>query len=157
MHDLHRQIALLYAKSPDDKLLGELLAGEPFDVIPFHDVPSLIDHCCFAEVSSETIPPTFAVLVYARKLSLRAAGLTDRLANELSQLAKRYKRVIVLSDVMDESTVCNYLAAGAHHVIPIGDSPRLMYARLNASLRDHSEKVQDEWSAEPEFAKSELC
>lgn len=133
-----RQIALLYAAGPDDHLLGELLSGEPFDVIPFLDSRSLFD---FHLNSHETIQDetVFAVLVYARKYSLRAAGLTNHLVHELKQLAARYKRVVVLSDEMDESTVCTYLDAGAHHVIPIGDSPRLMHARLNASLREYVE------------------
>jgi len=134
-----RQIALLYAASPDDQLVGELLSDEPVDVIPFHDVCSLFDSHFGAEETAGNEPTIFAVLVWARKFSLRAAGITDHLAGELSQLSTRYKRIIVLSDAMDETTVCKYLEAGAHHVIPIGDSPRLMHARLNASLREHAE------------------
>lgn len=47
------------------------------------------------------------------------------------------KRVIVLSDCMDEQTIVAMLNDGAHHCFDLRESPRILQARLTAALRRH--------------------
>jgi len=129
------QIAVFYAKNSDVELLCELMSDEPFEVVSYDSIQSLIDHQSDCDVSAESTETPFAALVCADQTALETTGGLDPLAGELKRLTGCCERIIVLSASMDESSVCAYLLAGAHHVIPIGDSPTLMRARLKASLR----------------------
>ncbi len=153
MNDHKHQIALLHAEHDDVHLVSSLLCNEPFDVVSHKDMHSLADDLFESEISPTVVPSTFGVVVCARGASKMnnqsSAGFTDHLTDELAQLTGRYKRVLVLADSMDENTVCTYLSAGAHHVIALDESPRLMQARLVAGLRLHKEPVQDEWKLGP--------
>ena len=151
------QIALLHARHEDINLLNSLLSHELFEVVPHDDVHSITDQHHDAGISSNGVSlDNFGVVVCARSQADENESNTDYAANafqhvehELGQLTGRYKRVLVLADSMDENTVCSYLGAGAHHVIPIDDTPKLMQARLLAGLRQHCEPVQKEWHIGP--------
>lgn len=154
MHSEKHRIALLHAQREDVSLLSSLLSDELFEVVPHEDVHSIDDQQFEAEVGPCALPNTFGVVVCARDTENQSSSPTDgsrayRVTDELGQLTGRYKRVLVLADSMDEGTVCSYLGAGAHHVIALNESPRLMQARLLAGLRQHSEPIQKEWHIGP--------
>ncbi len=142
-----QQIALLHAHSEDVHLINRLLSDEPFEVVPHTDSLKLHDETAAAIIeASDTCP--YGVVICARNddhLNDLPAH-QERVEEEITQLHGKCKRVLVLAESMDESTVCSYLSAGAHHVIPLADSPRLMRARIIAGLREHKEPVLNEWT-----------
>ena len=154
MHNYKRQIALLRARREDINLITHLLNDEPFDVVPHDDVHSIADLQFEAEVGAKEVPEDFCVVVCARVTEPNSSEssnsiLKHHVTHDLGQLSSRFKRVLVLTDSMDEPAVCSYLNAGAHHVIPLNDTPHLMQARLLAGLRQHSEPMQKEWHVGP--------
>jgi len=151
MESQRQQIALLHAESEDVRLLSSLLSDEPFDVVPHNDVHTLQDKQFDAQINELNIPATWGVVVCVRSANdaEQLYSSEDRAKDELNQLTGRYKRLLVLADSMDESKVCTYLSAGAHHVLPLADSPRLMQARLIAGLREHQEPVRNELQVGP--------
>lgn len=154
MHSQKRQIALLHACREDISLLNTLLIDEPFDVVPHKDVHSIADQKFKAEIDTNVMLDTFGVVVCARDTTTNSSATAnpsaeDLVAYDLGQLNGRYQRVVVLADSMDETRVCSYLGAGAHHVIALNDPPRLIQARLIAGLRQHSEPIQMEWHIGP--------
>lgn len=151
MEEQRHQIALLHANDENHTQLNELLSGERFEVVAYDDFGSLMENPGEAGKSSSYSNSTFAVLVCARE----NRAVTDEqtpaycIKNELEQLKGRFRRIMVLACSMDEETVCKYLAAGAHHVIPMEDTPRLMQARLQAGLREHVEPTTQDWHIGP--------
>lgn len=63
-------------------------------------------------------------------------GVIDLSSQLPAQL--RCKRLIVVSDCMDEQTVVSLLNNGAHQCFNLRESPRLLQVRLEAALRWHS-------------------
>jgi len=151
MESLRQQIALLHAESDDVHLLNELLSDESYDLVPHNDVHTLQNQQFEAQINALDIPATWGVVVCARGSDpcVDEATCKERISHEISELSGRYKRLLVLADSMDEPTVCHYLQAGAHHVIPLADSPTLMRARLMAGLREHREPVRNELHVGP--------
>ncbi|MBX2884153.1 MAG: response regulator transcription factor [Granulosicoccus sp.] len=74
--------------------------------------------------------------------ALYAAVVCHRVGeNELTmELLKRIraKRVIVLSDCCDEPSIVKLLNSGAHYYFNRSDSARVLSARIDAALRQHS-------------------
>ncbi len=151
MDDHWHQIALLHAERDDVQLLEQLLLDEPFEVVPAKDVCALADQQFEAQMNAGPAAAAYGVVVCAHDAEESLPSYTPawRVTDELEQLTGRYKRVIVLADSMDEETVCTYLGAGAHHVIPRADSPKLMQARILAGLREHREPIKNEWHVGP--------
>jgi DNA-binding response OmpR family regulator len=147
MQTRRQQIALLHAHVEDVHLINRLLSDEPFDVVPHADSPNVIDEPVKSIVEADDTGP-YGVVICARNDAHTPGVPTqqERVKEEITQLHGKCKRVLVLAESMDEHTVCSYLSAGAHHVIPLGDSPRLMRARIIAGLREHKEPVLNEWT-----------
>ena len=139
MHSDRHQIALLYGKENDVKMLRKIFSCDSYVVVACDSASSLISKLSSRADRGESVASHYMVLVCARKANLKKAGATDSIVGELVQLVQLCDRVIVLSDSMEESIVCAYMFAGAHDVIPIGDSACLMKARLNARFQSYDD------------------
>jgi len=151
MESHRQQIALLHADRSDLSLVSQLLSDEPFDVVAHNDANTLQDQQFNAQVNEVHSPPMWAVVVCAHDAQdrLTTHSSPELVTEELSRLTGRYKRLVVLADSMDEANVVTYLKAGAHHVFPLQESPRLIQARLLAGLREHKETSRHELNVGP--------
>jgi len=151
MESHRQQIALLHADRADLTLVSELLSDEPFEVVAHNDANTLQDQQFNAQVSEVFSPQMWGVVVCAHDPQMRTEVQTSpaEVIDELARLTGRYKRLVVLADSMDEETVVTYLKAGAHHVFPLQESPRLIQARLLAGLREHKETSRHELNVGP--------
>lgn len=108
-----------------DKQLMQTLLGKAGYKIGFYE--------CTESIKSANTDFSALIVCHRREQATSVPGIP---------VYQGSQRVLVFSDCNAEQTVVHALETGAHHFFDLGESPSLLFARLEAALRKHSVQVK---------------
>ena len=127
-------VLIVAARLSDARLLGGILSRAGYKP-HFYGELSSFNHLTSSSKSTGNFVATVLCHIASSDNSeadSKAINLPSHLPDQL-----RSRRLIVLSDCMDERTVIALLNDGAHHCFNLRESPRVLQARLTAAIRRH--------------------
>ena len=127
-------VIVVAARQLDARLLGDILSRAGYQPRFYSELSSLNNQSSNNQLTGKIVATVLChcTISHDSEADSTVINLPSQLPNQLCS-----RRVIVLSDCMDEETVVALLNDGAHHCFNLRESPRVLQARLTAAIRRH--------------------